>query len=49
MENDIKPYAANGSVKTLGANLIGAKYTLAVNQAAYDGGVKKLRRSRALQ
>lgn len=40
MENDIKPYAANGSVKTLGANLIGAKYTLAVNQAAYDGGVK---------
>ena len=40
MENDIKPYAANGSVKTLGANLIGAKYTLAVNQAAHDGGVK---------
>jgi glycine betaine/proline transport system substrate-binding protein len=40
MENDIKPYAANGSVKTLGANLEGAKYTLAVNQAAYDGGVK---------
>ena len=40
MENDIKPYAANGSVKTLGANLEGAKYTLAVNQAAYDGGVE---------
>lgn len=40
MENDIKPYAAKGSVKTLGANLEGAKYTLAVNQAAYDGGVK---------
>jgi len=40
MENDIKPYAANGSVKTLGANLEGAKYTLAVNQATYDGGVK---------
>ena len=40
MENDIKPYTANGSVKTLGANLEGAKYTLAVNQAAYDGGVK---------
>ena len=38
MENDIKPYTANGSVTTLGANLIGAKYTLAVNQAAYDGG-----------
>jgi glycine betaine/proline transport system substrate-binding protein len=40
MENDIKPYTANGSVKTLGANLEGAKYTLAVNQAAHDGGVK---------
>ncbi|WP_347505546.1 choline ABC transporter substrate-binding protein [Pseudomonas anguilliseptica] len=40
MENDIKPYTANGSVKTLGANLEGAKYTLAVNQAAYDGGLK---------
>ncbi|MDX1298594.1 MAG: choline ABC transporter substrate-binding protein [Pseudomonas sp.] len=40
MENDIKPYAANGSVKTLGVNLEGAKYTLAVNQAAHDGGVK---------
>ncbi|MGE6794097.1 choline ABC transporter substrate-binding protein [Pseudomonas guineae] len=40
MENDIKPYAANGSVKTLGANLEGAKYTLAVNQAAYDGGLE---------
>jgi glycine betaine/proline transport system substrate-binding protein len=40
MENDIKAYTANGSVKTLGANLEGAKYTLAVNQAAHDGGVK---------
>lgn len=40
MENDIKPYLANGSVQTLSANLEGAKYTLAVNQAAYDGGVK---------
>lgn len=40
MENDIKPYRENGSVDTLGANLKGAKYTLAVNQAAYDGGLK---------
>lgn len=40
MENDIKPYTDNGSVITLAANLTGAKYTLAVNQAAYDGGVK---------
>jgi glycine betaine/proline transport system substrate-binding protein len=40
MENDIKPYTENGSVITLAANLTGAKYTLAVNQAAYDGGVK---------
>lgn len=40
MENDIKPYAENGSVQTLGANLEGAKYTLAVNQAAYDGGLQ---------
>jgi glycine betaine/proline transport system substrate-binding protein len=40
MENDIKPYTDNGSVITLAANLTGAKYTLAVNQATYDGGVK---------
>ncbi|AYC33196.1 choline ABC transporter substrate-binding protein [Pseudomonas cavernae] len=40
MENDIRPYLKNGSVQTLGANLEGAKYTLAVNQAAYDGGLK---------
>ncbi|WP_271104578.1 choline ABC transporter substrate-binding protein [Pseudomonas tohonis] len=40
MENDIKPYRENGSVDTLGVNLKGAKYTLAVNQAAYDGGLK---------
>lgn len=40
MENDIKPYVENGSVQTLGANLEGAKYTLAVNQAAFDGGLR---------
>lgn len=40
MANDIKPYVENGTVQSLGANLTGAKYTLAVNQAAHDGGVK---------
>ena len=40
MENDIRPYQENGTVETLGANLVGAKYTLAVNQAAWDGGLK---------
>ena len=32
MENDIKAYREDGSVETLGANLEGAKYTLAVTQ-----------------
>jgi glycine betaine/proline transport system substrate-binding protein len=40
MENDIKPYREDGSVETLGANLEGAKYTLAVTQGAYDAGLK---------
>lgn len=40
MEGDIKPYREDGSVETVGMNLTGAKYTLAVNQAAADGGVK---------
>lgn len=40
MEADIRPYLDNASVETLGANLEGAKYTLAVNKAAYDGGVR---------
>ncbi|OEC33359.1 glycine betaine/proline transport system substrate-binding protein [Pseudomonas cuatrocienegasensis] len=40
MEADIRPYLDNASVQTLGANLEGAKYTLAVNKAAYDGGVR---------
>src|SRR4029079_13294809 len=30
MENDIKAYRYDGSVETIGANLEGAKYTLAV-------------------
>lgn len=40
MEADIAPYLADKSVDTLGANLEGAKYTLAVNKAAFDGGLK---------
>jgi glycine betaine/proline transport system substrate-binding protein len=40
MENDIKAYREDGSVETLGANLEGAKYTLAVPQYTYDKGLK---------
>jgi len=40
MENDIKPYRDNGSVQTVRANLEGAKYTLAVSDAAYQAGLK---------
>ena len=40
MEGDIKKYREDGSVETLTRNLTGAKYTLAVNKAAADGGVK---------
>lgn len=39
MENDIKAYREDGSVETIGANLEGAKYTLAVNQEIYDAGL----------
>ncbi len=39
MENDIKPYREAGTVDTVGVNLEGAKYTLAVNKAAADMGV----------
>nr|WP_298142077.1 choline ABC transporter substrate-binding protein [uncultured Pseudomonas sp.] len=39
-EKDIRPYLDNGSVELLTVNLEGAKYTLAVNQAAYDAGLK---------
>ena len=39
MENDIKTYREDASVETLGANLEGAKYTLAVDQALYDAGL----------
>lgn len=40
MEGDIKPFREDGSVETIGMNLEGAKYTLAVNKAASDLGVK---------
>lgn len=39
MKADVEPYLKSGAVEDLGANLVGAKYTLAVNKAAYDGGV----------
>jgi glycine betaine/proline transport system substrate-binding protein len=40
MEADIAPYRDDGSVETTGVNLEGAKYTLAVNQAAADLGIR---------
>jgi glycine betaine/proline transport system substrate-binding protein len=40
MEGDIAKYRDAGTVETVRANLKGAKYTLAVSRAAYDGGVK---------
>ncbi len=39
MENDIKAYREDGTVETIGANLEGAKYTLAVPQYTYDKGL----------
>ena len=40
MEADIAPYREAGTVDTVRANLEGAKYTLAVNQAAADLGIR---------
>ena len=40
MEADIAAYREAGTVETVKVNLEGAKYTLAVSKAAYDGGVK---------
>jgi glycine betaine/proline transport system substrate-binding protein len=40
MEADIKPYREDGSVETIAKNLTGAKYTLAVNKLAADGGIE---------
>ncbi|NVK74239.1 MAG: glycine/betaine ABC transporter substrate-binding protein, partial [Oceanospirillaceae bacterium] len=39
MQADIEPYLKAGTVEDLGANLVGAKYTLAVSKDAYDAGV----------
>ncbi len=40
MEGDIAPYREAGTVDTVRANLEGAKYTLAANQAAINLGIK---------
>jgi len=40
MEADIKPYREDGTVESIGANLEGAKYTLAVPKYTYDAGIK---------
>lgn len=40
MQADIAPYLEAGTVEDLGANLTGAKYTLAVPQYVFDAGVK---------
>ena len=40
MEGDIKKYREEGTVETVRENLEGAKYTLAVNKAAMDAGIK---------
>lgn len=40
MEGDIAKYRDEGTVDTVGANLEGAKYTLAVNEAAAKMGIK---------
>ncbi|MEZ5715949.1 MAG: choline ABC transporter substrate-binding protein [Paracoccaceae bacterium] len=40
MEADIAPYREAGTVDTVRENLEGAKYTLAVNKAAMDLGIK---------
>jgi glycine betaine/proline transport system substrate-binding protein len=40
MEGDLAKYRDEGSVEVLGANLEGAKYTLAVPKTAYDAGLK---------
>ncbi|MEL6279202.1 MAG: choline ABC transporter substrate-binding protein [Pseudomonadota bacterium] len=40
MEGDIAPYREAGTVDTVGVNLEGAKYTLAVNKSLHDAGLK---------
>jgi glycine betaine/proline transport system substrate-binding protein len=40
MEADIRPYVADGSVEVVGANLTGAKYTLAVPTYTHEAGLR---------
>ncbi len=40
MEADIRPYLEDKSVESIGVNLEGAKYTLAVPKFTYDAGLK---------
>ena len=40
MEADIRPFLDDNSVESIGMNLDGAKYTLAVPKYAYDAGLK---------
>ena len=40
MEADIRPYLEDKSVETLGANLVGAKYTLATNEKGAELGIR---------
>jgi glycine betaine/proline transport system substrate-binding protein len=40
MEGDVRPYLDDGSVESVGANLEGAKYTLAVPSYLADQGLK---------
>lgn len=40
MEADIRPYVADGSVEVVGANLTGAKYTLAVPAYTHEAGLR---------
>ncbi len=40
MEADIRPYVDDGSVEVVGANLTGAKYTLAVPAYTHDVGLR---------
>ncbi len=40
MEADIRPYVADGSVEVVGANLTGAKYTLAVPAYLHEAGLR---------
>ena len=39
-DGDRRPFVADGSVEVIGANLLGAKYTLAVPAYTYDAGIK---------